>query len=420
MELTPGQQLRQAREARGLSIAQAANATHIRPHYLEALETDTLERLPSLAQGRGLLRAYAQYLSLEPDELLQRAAAAAPGEAAAPARLDAPPGHDVVNQAQSIFREIGDKLRRQRELIGLSIEDVERHTHLRGHFLQAIEAGQIERLPSSVQGRGMISNYATFLGFDPDPILLRFADGLQASLAARKGPRTAMPTQNSPDRLPWRMRLFSADLLLAGLVLVLLLAFIIWAAQRVIEAGSQQQASQTAPSVAEVLAPDTPSPAQGQPSPTLEFTPAGGAATQAPLQVQPTAGGELSPTPTQDALNQAAVQIYVVVRQRAYLRVTADGKVVFEGRVAPGAAYLYSGNERVEILTGNGAAIQLFYNRTDLGAMGILGQVVERVFTPEGVETPTPTPTPQGLPSATPTLAPTQTPTITPTPTLRP
>jgi hypothetical protein len=32
----------------------------------------------------------------------------------------------------------------------------------------------------------MLSNYAIFLGFDPEPLLLRFAEGLQANLAARQ------------------------------------------------------------------------------------------------------------------------------------------------------------------------------------------------------------------------------------------
>lgn len=416
MELTPGQQLRQARELRGLSIAQAANETRIRVHYLEALETDSLDKLPSPAQGRGLLRSYAQYLQLDSDRLLQ--GLPAKESAPPPVDYDISPNTSVVNQAQAIFREIGDKLKRQRELIGLSLEDVERMTHLRMHFLKAIETGQIEDLPSSVQGRGMVSNYAVFLGFDPDPILLRFADGLQASLAARKGPRTSIPTTTSGPR---RLRLFSSDIWFTALILIGLIAFVSWGILQVVDIGSRQQVQPTAPSVVEVLAPGEPSPAV---SPTLASgdagTPAAETPTSAPLQLEPTAVIEASPTISLDSLNQAPVQIYIAVRQRAWMRVTVDGKVTFEGRVTPGVAYVYSGNEQVAVLTGNGAALQLFYNRADLGLMGILGQVVERVFTPQGMVTPTPTPTPEGLPSPTPTAESTNTPAPTPTPTLRP
>jgi hypothetical protein len=141
---------------------------------------------------------------------------------------------------------------------------------------------------------------------------------------------------------------------------------------------------------------------------------------EVPLALPATDLPDMTATATLPPLNPAPVQLYIAVRQRAWMRVTVDGEVTFEGRAVPGGAYIYSGNERIEILTGNGAAIQVFFNRQDLGAMGILGEVVSRIFTPEGVQTPTPTATPLGVPAATQTPAPSPSPTITPSPTLRP
>ncbi len=417
MELTPGQQLRQAREARGIPLAQAATATRIRPQYLEALEQDNFDHLPSLTQGRGLLRSYAQYLQLDAETLLRDMTGAVRPAPVAPAAE--PPVSDMLNQAQSIFREIGDQLRRQRELIGLSLEDVARSTHLRSHHLQAIEAGKIDELPSPVQGRGMISNYANFLGFDSEKVLLRFADGLQAGLAARQGPRTALPKESKPIRPPWMLTLFSPDILVAAVFLLFLFIFVSWAILRVADFNGQQKVSQTAPSVAQVLAQSTSTPPRADPGSAISTgTPPAAAST--PALPADTAAVQASPSILPPTLNPSAVQVYVAVRQRAWMRVTVDGKEAFDGRVVPGGAYLYSGDQRVEILTGNGAALQLFYNRVDLGPMGILGQVVERIFTPEGMLTPTPTATLTGQPTATNTPAPTQTPTPTPSPTLKP
>ena len=70
MSTTVGQELRQRREAHSISIDQAAAATRIRPHYLRALELGDFNALPSVAQARGFLRAYAGYLKLDPDPLL--------------------------------------------------------------------------------------------------------------------------------------------------------------------------------------------------------------------------------------------------------------------------------------------------------------------------------------------------------------
>jgi cytoskeleton protein RodZ len=104
-------------------------------------------------------------------------------------------------------------------------------------------------------------------------------------------------------------------------------------------------------------------------------------------------------------LSDAPVQVYVSVLRRAWMRVTVDGNIEFEGRVIPGSAYPFSGEFQIEILTGNGAALQLFFNDTDMGVMGVYGEVVYRVFTPEGVLLPTPTPSP--IPTNTPLASPT-------------
>ncbi len=67
-----GQWLREAREARGLSLAEVEEATRIRQRYLSALEADDWSSLPSEAVGRGFLRNYALFLGLDAEEMLAR------------------------------------------------------------------------------------------------------------------------------------------------------------------------------------------------------------------------------------------------------------------------------------------------------------------------------------------------------------
>src|SRR5512143_3304036 len=73
-----GARLRQARELRRLSLQEVSEATKVRTHYLQALETDDHSAIPSAAQARGFLRIYAEFLELDLGELL----AALPREAA--------------------------------------------------------------------------------------------------------------------------------------------------------------------------------------------------------------------------------------------------------------------------------------------------------------------------------------------------
>ncbi len=67
-----GNQLRTAREARGLTRAQISSATKIQPQKIAALEEDAFERLPAGIYLDGIVAAYAREVGLDADALLQR------------------------------------------------------------------------------------------------------------------------------------------------------------------------------------------------------------------------------------------------------------------------------------------------------------------------------------------------------------
>jgi cytoskeleton protein RodZ len=67
---TFGDTLRQARRARGLSLEDAERETRIPFKYLAALEDQEYGALPTLVYARGVLRAYASFLDLDPEPLL--------------------------------------------------------------------------------------------------------------------------------------------------------------------------------------------------------------------------------------------------------------------------------------------------------------------------------------------------------------
>jgi cytoskeletal protein RodZ len=67
-----GTLLREAREAKGVTLADVQEATRINSRYLEALEESQYDVLPSEVHVRGYLRNYARYLGLDPKPLLDR------------------------------------------------------------------------------------------------------------------------------------------------------------------------------------------------------------------------------------------------------------------------------------------------------------------------------------------------------------
>lgn len=384
-----GQQLRREREARSLTLEQVAKTTHMRLRYLKAMEDGEFDVLPSMAQARGFLRAYASYLDLDEAPLLVLLDGEETPEPQTPIAIDSGPETSPPPQAEAaeeIFVKIGYTLNHQRELLGLSLDDVERHTHLRKRYLEALESGNLQGLPSPVQGRGMLNNYAAFLGLDAEPLMLRFAEGLQLRLAARQA------VEQKPEPRPKRSlpapvrRIFSADVLIGGALVIFLAAFVFWGAMRISSMQADQEPTPTAPSIADVLLATS--------TPTLTATPLPATPTSPPsellfpTQALPTDSVSGEPIP---ASEQGEIQIYITVSQRAWMRVVVDGEIEFDGRVIPGSAYAFTGELSIEILTGNGAALSVFFNQQDLGRLGAFGQVVHKVYTLQGILAPTAT-----------------------------
>lgn len=67
-----GDELRHAREAQGLTIADLVARTKIRRRYLEALEQGRWAALPSAAHAKAFMRVVAEELGLDPDPLVDR------------------------------------------------------------------------------------------------------------------------------------------------------------------------------------------------------------------------------------------------------------------------------------------------------------------------------------------------------------
>jgi hypothetical protein len=102
------------------------------------------------------------------------------------------------------------------------------------------------------------------------------------------------------------------------------------------------------------------------------------------------------------------------------MRVTVDGEVKFEGRTEISKDYTYQAARQIEVLAGNGSALRVAFNGRDMGMMGSYGEVVDRIYTVQGVFTPTATPPPTPTASPNVTATPSTTPTVTPSSTVTP
>ena len=313
MEATIGDRLRTAREARGLTLQDVEKAIHIRVHYLQALEDDDFSRLPSKTQARGFLRLYADFLKIpafspadseepppvpevpaapiiepsstpanlvsqeKPPKEISSGEQKVPGVSGAETRMtdDSGVGLTHVPPAKlagselaylAIYREIGDLLQGRRKTLSLSLDDISLHTRIKQEYLELIEDGRMDDLPSPVQGRGMISNYSEFLNLDSDAILTRFADALQLKRLELLPPdanqeksgeeeTSKTPFLEKVTKSPQVQKIshvLTPDLLIGGGLALLLVILIIWGAVQVITPTGEVPEA-TAPSISEML-----------------------------------------------------------------------------------------------------------------------------------------------------------------------
>lgn len=442
-----GEKLRQKREEKGLSLEKAAQETNIRAQFLRAIEEDNPGVMASPAQAKGFTRLYASFLGMDPRSLYDEPQIAPmpvseeeegvtpeptspevktkdkkkitalfqktpiPENANPRERFrDLIPDQKELKKSSNAFKEIGEELRSHRESLGLSLADVERLTKIREIYLYNLEQGDMDALPSTVQGRGILNNYATFLSIDPAMIQSKIADALQMkrleTAAVEITSFDGKTTKRAKTPITGWRRFITIDLLVGGSVFLVLMVLVIWGAIQVI-GSSQAETEPTLDSISEFLI------APGTETVMVEqtLTPEAPNLTAGSSQAVNTVSVDILATIT--SVNAGSIQLVVVGVQRTFLKVIADGKEVFNGRVVPGNVYTFTGSTKIILNAGSAAGIQIFYNQSDLGVLGMVGEVLALEFTSRGYVTSTPMFTPSPTTTLPPTL--TQRPTLTPT-----
>jgi transcriptional regulator with XRE-family HTH domain len=68
---------------------------------------------------------------------------------------------------------VGEELKRGRERLGLSAEQIEARTKVQLYKIEALENGTFERLPQGIYLDGIVRSYANEVGVDPEPLIER-------------------------------------------------------------------------------------------------------------------------------------------------------------------------------------------------------------------------------------------------------
>jgi cytoskeletal protein RodZ len=108
--------------------------------------------------------------------------------------------------------ELGNTLSRARRARAITLEDVERDTHVSRRYLQALENEDFSSFPAPVYARGFLRTYARYLGLNPEELLRVFPS---ADLIVDITPLPSV--SRPPDQL------INVNWLVAGVVAIFLL-----------------------------------------------------------------------------------------------------------------------------------------------------------------------------------------------------
>lgn len=97
-------------------------------------------------------------------------------------------------QEPAIAPGCGRQLRRTREQLGLSLDDIASELRLSGHQIQALEEDDWDQLPGATYARGYLRSYGRLLGLDVDQLLV--GASTQEIEISRKEPE--IEARNSP------------------------------------------------------------------------------------------------------------------------------------------------------------------------------------------------------------------------------
>jgi cytoskeleton protein RodZ len=318
---------------------------------------------------------------------------------------------------------LGARLRQKREALGLGLADVEGRIRIRAKHLQAIESDDLSAFSSSAQAKGFIRTYALFLDVPfesathpigaagPTPpapmvVLPPPPDPSATVPVKRHVPYDGMPKPVSGPRRALT-RWLRMEVIVIGMAGFMVLGLFAWGINTMIlsSAATPVPTAMITPATSE-----SPIAASGT---ATDSANASAAATPTALPtLNPGVPSTPKPTlyPTPEGGVYTTVHLRILVKQSAFLKVEVDGAVAFAQRVMDGDSFEFDGKRLITISTGNGAAIQVFYNGIDQGILGIFGEIVIRTWnlsgqvqvTPTALPTPTATPAIVRSPSPTP------------------
>lgn len=271
---------------------------------------------------------------------------------------------------------LGADLKRERELRGITLEEIARETKIRTSMLGYIEDDRLDRLPAGVFRQSFVRSYARYLGIDEDePVreCLRVEDRLQSAGDSSRAAQTPRPSLGA--RLKTRAAGAKSAAVFPSVVALLGALAIFY----FVEVGARtnqdwlnvlKNAGVAQRSQDQAAAPGQASGNNGQ---SAGVSGAGG---QTELSVL----GELAPKPSPETpsgagpVSSAEPRLRIEAREQAWIRVNVGESTLFSGILRSDETRSFSLQRPLNVKLGNPLGTQLWVNDQAFGQLGEPGK----------------------------------------------
>jgi cytoskeleton protein RodZ len=268
----------------------------------------------------------------------------------------------------------GEHLKRERELRGVSLDEIAAATRIKTSFLEALENGRWNELPGGAFNRGFVRATAHFLGLDEDGMVAEYAleTGGESQAKPPSQPSGAMPRDYRPA-------------LIAVSALLLLLIGGGWFIHHKIAVRRQKRASEAASGTTQPMALANASTASG--TSVTSGTPgtSGTSGANTATSVAGASGAAPGATANQPLPAPAAVaspepppseplKLRLETSKTTRIQVLGDGKLLFKGRLHSDDPKDFQAREGFEVASNDPGVVKLQLNGESVPFNGASGR----------------------------------------------
>lgn len=310
----------------------------------------------------------------------------------------------------------GEKLRRERELRGITLEEVAVATKIGTRNLRALEEEKFAQLPGGIFNKGFVRAYARYVGIDEEQAISDYVAAIKESLPSDEVDVHLIARQFEASRATARSGRRQGA---AAFVWSLVAVFAIVSAsvggwpylQKWLADRAETRRQQLHPDSITALQASLPQPVQAAstsaaPSPLQANTAQSAGASLPPVNVAdtqnsapPIAGGEsqqrsaapvaaTGPAPPGHAAK--GISLVLTAKQRCWVSIQADGKQVMADTLDPESPDKrernFQARDRLVVEAGNPAGLDVTLNGQSLGRFGPTKSRQTITITPEGIE----------------------------------